>query len=429
MPQTHSLLPLPQFVRTFSREQRGGIALAAAVLLPVFVTAGGIAVDYGRAASTKSKLQAALDVAVLAGASYAGDAAALAGSIGGPSNDQKLAVAQKSFDVRQEQQPLPVTSVSFTFVDGKLIGTAAASVETTLTRLFGIDTIAIDGASTAGSGFVREPACIMAMHPTRKHTLELHDAVSVIAPDCNIYGNSNNEDDVVDPHTDLTFLVGRSVQAIGFGHHVLPNVTPPLEHAPEYIQDPLVNLLVPVAGACNVSNMQISSGSQTLNPGTYCGGLSISGNATVTFNPGLYVIAGGNFLVSNATVEGSGVTVSLADTAVGIDWNTAVVRLAAPKTGTYAGMVIVGSRAPKSHTIKNTTVDLHGIVYLLQGDFSWANTGTPAINAKWTAWIVDGFSWSGDGVIRVNFDLAGSDIPYPDSLRVVPRSTIARLMN
>ncbi|MBL4758684.1 MAG: hypothetical protein JKY32_13940 [Rhizobiales bacterium] len=40
----------------------------------------------------------------------------------------------------------------------------------------------------------------MAMHPTRKHTLELKDSVSVIAPDCNLFGNSDYPWDVVDPH-------------------------------------------------------------------------------------------------------------------------------------------------------------------------------------------------------------------------------------
>jgi Putative Flp pilus-assembly TadE/G-like len=420
---------LRQFVPVFLDNQQGGIALIAALLLPVFVTAGGVAVDYGRAASAKSKLQAALDIAVLAGASYTGDPVALSGTVGGPSNEKKIAAAQKSFDARQAQHPLPVSTVSFSFEDGKLSGTAAASVETTLTRLFGIDAIAVTGASAAGSGFVREPACFLAMHPTRKHTLELNDSVSVIAPDCNIYGNSNNVDDVVDPHTEYNFLVGRSVQAIGFGHHYIPNVSPPLEHAPEYITDPLVNLSIPSAGTCTSTKLQIVGGSQTLNPGTYCGGISISGNATVTLNPGLYIIAGGNFAVSSATIVGTDVTIALADTSVGIDWNAGVVQLAAPKIGTYAGMAIIGTRDPKSHSIRNTTVDVHGVIYLLQGDFAWSNTGTPAITAKWTAWIVDGVSWTGDGTIRINFDLASSDIPYPGSLRVIPRSNTARLLN
>ncbi len=420
---------LRQCVRQYFDDRCGGIAMITAILLPVIITGGGIAIDYGRAAAAKSKLQAALDIAVLAGASYTGDPAALSGSIGGPSTDQKLAVARKSFEVRQAQYPLPLTAVNFSFADGKLIGTAAASVETTLTRLFHLEAIDVSGTSSAGGGFIREPACFLAMHPTRKHTLELHDAVSVIAPDCNIYGNSDHIDDVVDPHTDQNFLVGRSVQAVGFGHHFIRNVTPPLEHAPEVITDPLASLAIPAAGACSATALQIVGGSQTLNPGTYCGGLRISGNATVTLNPGMYIIAGGNFSVNNATVEGTGVTMTLADTSVGIDWENAVVRLAAPKTGTYAGLTIIGSRAPKSHAIKNTTVDVHGVIYLLQGDFTWGNTGTPVISAKWTAWIIDGVSWTGDGTIRINFDLAGSDIPYPGSLRVIPRASTARLIN
>ncbi len=77
------------------------------------------------------------------------------------------------------------------------------------------------------------------MHPSRKHTLELKDSVSVYAPDCNIYGNSDHVDDVVDPHTPDNYLTGKTVQAVGYGHHYLQNVKPPLEHAPEILKDPL----------------------------------------------------------------------------------------------------------------------------------------------------------------------------------------------
>ena len=126
---------------------------------------------------------------------------------------------------------------------------------------------------------------------------------------------------------------------------------------------------------------------------------------------------------------GTGVTIALVDNAVALNWNGATVRLAAPKTGSYAGMVVIGVRDQKSHTFNASTIDLHGVVYLLQGDLTWANTGTPTIHSKWTAWIVDGFSWSGDGTIRINFDLQGSDIPYPGTLNVIPRTTTARLVN
>ena len=50
-------------------------------------------------------------------------------------------------------------------------------------------------------------------------------------------------------------------------------------------------------------------------------------------------------------------------------------------------------------------------------------------NFKWAwAWIVDGVSWDGDGAIHYNFNLAGSDVPYPPEIRVIPRPGSARLV-
>ncbi len=47
----------------------------------------------------------------------------------------------------------------------------------------------------------------------------------------------------------------------------------------------------------------------TLDPGRYCGGLSISSGAAVTFNPGVYIIDAGDFLVNgNSSMKGVGVT-------------------------------------------------------------------------------------------------------------------------
>jgi Flp pilus assembly protein TadG len=72
------------------------------------------------------------------------------------------------------------------------------------------------------------------------------------------------------------------------------------------VSDPLSYLASPSFSSCNHTGYSITSGSVTLNPGTYCKGLNIS-NATVTLNPGLYIITGGaNWW--NATVSGNGVT-------------------------------------------------------------------------------------------------------------------------
>ena len=79
----------------------------------------------------------------------------------------------------------------------------------------------------------------------------------------------------------------------------------PLYNVP-VVPDPLAYVTSPSFGSCNHTSYKLTSGTATLSPGTYCKGLNIS-NATVTLNPGLYIITGGATW-SNATVSGAGVT-------------------------------------------------------------------------------------------------------------------------
>lgn len=412
---------------SFLGSNSGTVSVIFAVVIVAMVGIAGSAVDYSLTAWRKAKLQEALDASVLAGVSDRGDAEKLSGVDGSLSKEQRIQIAQAFFDGNNSSLP-NVENVTFIYEGDNLVGRASIKVGTHFLSVIGFQNFDVNILASGASAVTREPICFMAMHPTRKHTLELNDSVSVIGPDCHIYGNSNHIDDVVDPHTPQNFLVGKSVQAVGYGHHFLPNVSPPLEHAPELIPDPLAALALPVAGACDFTNTVIDGISTTLSPGTYCGGLEIKNGAVVTLNPGLYIIGGGTFVVTGSEVNGTDVAVALADPSVNIVWDNSTIRWSAPRTGQYAGMSMIGSREPVYHVINASTVDLHGVIYLLQGSFVWTNSGTPAVNAFWSAWIVDGVSWLGDGEIHYNFDLAASDVPYPPEMRVIPRPGSPRIV-
>ena len=79
--------------------------------------------------------------------------------------------------------------------------------------------------------------------------------------------------------------------------------------------DPLTNVAIPKASATRLPRRNAGVNSappgNTLNPGIYCGGLSIgnTGGATYTLTAGTYIIAGGTLQFnSTGTVSGSGVT-------------------------------------------------------------------------------------------------------------------------
>jgi hypothetical protein len=400
----------------FARDQIGNTAILFSLSAAVMIGGGGAAIDYANTLRIQSEVEATLDAAVLAG---------VGSSL---KDDLRLLTAQTYF--KQYQKESGVTyDVAFQIENGNLVGKVIGDVPTTLLGVLGVKSMPVNARSVGVSGEALEPACFMAMHPTRKHTLELKDSVSVTAPDCNIYGNSNHFDDVVDPHTTQNYLTGKFIAAIGGGHHYLANVTPPVEFGTRLVPDPLSNLDVPAPGTCLQTNFKVSGGSMVLPQGHYCGGLTLESNAHVTLEQGgTYFISGGAFSISSATLLGEDVTIFLTDASAKVAWQDAVVRISAKKTGDYAGIVVFGERVDTTNDIVGSTVDTYGAFYMPKGAFTWDNVGAPEITAKWQSFIVDGVSWIGSGTIRYNFDLANSDIPFPAGLVAIPRPSEVRLI-
>lgn len=418
------------------REQRGGIAVLAALGAPVLAGFAALAVDAGYAYMVRTELQSAADAAAPAASMRLPDtAAALA---------EARAIAAQNLPPAKHGEVLRDADFlvgtwdpnSRTFTPG---GSSPNAVRVTLRRarangnplptfLAGVlGTDFFDLAAKATAGPAKEPACLMAMHPTRKHTFYLVGPVRITAPECHIYANSNHPDYVVDPKDPGAFVVAKSIQAIGYGHHYLQNLTPPLEYAPYVIPDPLAHLSLPPAGGCTANRLRINGGSTTLSPGTYCGGLEIKGGAKVDLRAGEYHLKGGPLVVDQATLRGQDVVIFLSDAAAELDFTRATVQLSGRRSGPYAGIVLFSVRSDMVHVFDRSRLELEGVTYLLRGRVSWINQGTPANNAKWTTMIVDGFTFDGSGEIRINFAPHTSEVPYPTALKVVPRNGFALL--
>jgi hypothetical protein len=80
----------------------------------------------------------------------------------------------------------------------------------------------------------------------------------------------------------------------------------------------------------------------TLDPGTYCGGLHITGSANVTLNPGVYIIKDGPLIVDQqATMAGQDVGFYFMGDAAGVRFDTnTTISLTAPVSGPLAGFLM-----------------------------------------------------------------------------------------
>ena len=109
-----------------------------------------------------------------------------------------------------------------------------------------------------------------------------------------------------------------------------------------------------VAGLTNYGSESLSgNSSQTICPGIYSQ-IKVSGNASLTMNPGIYIIEGGGLTVSgNASISGAGVMIYNAGSnypssggnfgGITLSGN-GTFSLSAPTSGTYAGVLIFQSR-------------------------------------------------------------------------------------
>jgi hypothetical protein len=97
--------------------------------------------------------------------------------------------------------------------------------------------------------------------------------------------------------------------------------------------DPYSRLVAPTASGTVMSVNLGGNSTQTVNPGTYSQ-IKVSGNAHLTLNPGIYVIAGGGMSVTgNASVTGTGVLI----------YNAGSNVLGGGGTPSYGGVTLSGN--------------------------------------------------------------------------------------
>jgi hypothetical protein len=187
--------------------------------------------------------------------------------------------------------------------------------------------------------------------------------------------------------------------------------TYPIE--PAYtINDPFADVPEPwVGGTCKEDNVFAGppSSTYTISPGRYCGGLTIK--RTVTMNSGVYIVEGGDLTIqSTAVVSGTtGVMFFLTGGATVNIAGTANVRLSAPTSGTYAGILIFVDRDDPSAThIFNgdSTSFFEGAIYAQSGHIEFAGSG--AVGGGCTQIVAATIEFTGDA--NIGTDCTGTGV-------------------
>jgi hypothetical protein len=270
------------------------------------------------------------------------------------------------------------------------------------------------------------PACIYALNRTAPGALSVAGGSSIDSKNCGIAVNSSSSSALTIGGNSKTTITAAFVKIVGdFQRNGQSTISPTPITRVSLFSDPLGNLPAPPAPTlCDHTNYAISSGSDTLSPGTFCGGIKISGPADVTFKPGVYYVYGGgiNFTSANSKINGTDVTFFNTD---GRGPNIAIVypfapitisgqpnvTLSAPTTGTYSGVLFYKDRNVSSSNNTDqitgqTQPTLTGTIYL-PGD-NLLLSGGVSTGQNQPAIIADTIQVSGGTTLKVQTTSSGN---------------------
>ena len=408
-----------KLIRRFARSRRGSIAVITALSTPVVLAIVGVATDYFMMVHIKGQLQAAVDSAAIAGVKEL--------SLSGVTEKQVKAVAQSFVftnlgELSEKDNENGALSVDVKIAQEKRTVEVAVKQEWTPFFLHlvksGVTPIrARAQAKTIGLRL----ACVLGLSELAPPGVHLWSKASLVADGCDVYSNTKIPlglvvTDNATLKADLICVSGGYV-ALGPGA-VVPE---PLTDCPKF-DDPLASRQPPKVGGCDHLAMIIINQKKTLNPGVYCGGLTILGNSKVKLNPGVYIINNGLLKVAGTasmTGENVGFYLSGLLTLMFFDSGT-TIDLTAPKDGPLAGILFFEDRKAlplRVHRIgSNNARNLVGTIYLPLGILFIDANAPVADNSAYTALVVRSLQLSEGPKLVLHSDYQSTSIPVPDGL-------------
>ena len=264
-------------------------------------------------------------------------------------------------------------------------------------------------------------ACVLGLSELTPAGVELWSKASVVADGCDVYSNTNTPLGLV--VKDNATLEAELICVSGGYVALSPRAVKPdpLTDCPKF-DDPLASRPPPKVTGCDYLAMIIINQNKTLNPGVYCGGLTILGNSKVKLNPGVYIISNGLLKVSGTasmTGENVGFYLSGLLTLMYFDSGT-TIDLTAPTDGPLAGILFFEDRkAPplRIHRIgSNNARNLVGTIYLPLGILFIDANAPVADNSAYTALVVRSLQLSEGPNLVLHSDYQSTNIPVPDGL-------------
>ena len=367
------------FLQTmFWRDESGQTLVLAAVCMVVLIAMLGLSIDAGMLRYQKRLMQNAADAAALAGAlelaacgstancaamrTAAQDALTENGFPGSTLLTNCATSPNTKLTITVNNPPCALSSDTNKGNNNYVEVVVSQPVATVFAKILGVNTVLIAARAEATRS---APPCVYFLS---QDSIQPSFSVTnqTIQTSCTFYlglsysfaGNASS--------TGSSYLVaGAAANSTG-------SVTPAATFNAAPLPNPLSDLSAPTPDSCAYVNPMII-GPANLQPGTYCGTLTITTNATVTFAPGIYIILG-SLYVNGATLTGSDVTFYVSQGNGYSSGNSTIVNvnatLSAPTSGNLQGILyfsdpsLPAGKAGLSFKDWNPATRLDGILYL-----------------------------------------------------------------
>jgi Flp pilus assembly protein TadG len=407
-----------EFWRNFSRDQCGASLPLVGLGMLAIISSAALGIDYTRAVTVRKLLTNAADAAALAAASRLPDAAAArAAAI----KYVEKNVAPSEYGTVVDAGDVQIgtwDSAKRTFTANTDANAGGSAVRVTahlseargnkLTMFFGsvlgTDSLELSGRAIAGRG---GPPCALILNPADWSAMYVSGS-SFTAVACGIQINSKATGALkVDG---ASTLKASDICVSGTSDLKSGDISPTPKEYCVGKTDPLADLAPPSIGACDYNGVTIMNQTATLEPGVYCGGLTLTNGSDITLNDGVYVIKDGPFLANNVRVSGIGVTFFLTGTKGLLNFKgTSELDLTAPTTGNFKGILFFQDRAYGGwHKWGGkAATNLRGVIYFPSALLWSKNDNIITPENSCTVVIVDKLEmYSGSGM---SIDLSSND--------------------
>lgn len=400
----------------FRGDRSGSAMILGALVLPILILVAGMAVDYGSASSSATRLQEMADAAAIAAAKEL--------VLANADQDQLESVAELSIETNFAANPRDVLqSVNVVTMANPSANTITVEISAMHDNAFGgflnpAQTQIIRRSTAQALSGIK--LCVLGLDQSVKGAIKMEDSSQITAEQCAVYSNSSDNQAIqaasgATVTADLICAVG----GVGSGASYTPA---PLTDCPQ-VDDPLASRPGPSLSSCDETNFVLAGGTVSLSPGVYCGGIEIKSAANVTFEPGIYIISDGSLQVKDtSTIYGEHVGFYFTGSGSGMNLTRDTsISLTAPKDGELAGLLFFRdqSDASSSATFRiesNDARTLLGTIYL-PGAIFRVDASSPVADASaYTVIIAKKFHLQQGPNLVLNSNYADTEVPVPNGI-------------